>query len=63
MTASGLVLSYALGANLAWNWLSLASLVAIIPFTIGLYYLPESPAWLIYNGEEDLAFKSMPIIR
>ena len=63
LTASGLVLSYALGANLAWNWLSLASLVAIIPFTIALYYLPESPAWLIFNGEEDLAFKSMPIIR
>ena len=63
MTALGMVLSYCLGANLAWNWLCLASCLAIIPFTFCLYYLPESPPWLIFNGEEDLAFKSMPLIR
>jgi hypothetical protein len=29
----------------------------------GLYYIPESPPWLVYNEEEDLAFKSMAQIR
>ena len=63
MTAMGLLLSYMMGRSFAWNWLSLISCVAIIPFTFGLYYIPESPPWLLYNGEEDLAFKSMPTIR
>ena len=43
MTAVGIVLCYLLGRNLAWNWLSLICCVAIIPFTFGLYYVPESP--------------------
>ena len=63
MTALGIVVCYMMGRNVAWNWLSLFSCVAIIPFTFGLYYVPESPPWLVYNGEEDLAFKSMPTIR
>merc|ERR1719431_567536 len=49
--------------TLAWNWLSLASCLFLIPFTFGLYYVPESPPWLVYNDEEDLAFKSMALIR
>ena len=34
-----------------------------MPFTLGLYYIPESPPWLVYNQEEDLAFRSMSQIR
>ena len=63
MTALGIVCCYVMGRTLAWNWLSLASCLFLIPFTFGLYYIPESPPWLVYNDEEDLAFKSMAIIR
>ena len=52
-----------MGRNLEWNWLSLASCVFLFPFTFGLYFIPESPPWLVYNDEEDLAFKSMVLIR
>ena len=41
----------------------LAALLLLIPFTFGLYYIPESPPWLVYNQEEDLAFRSMSQIR
>ncbi len=49
--------------SLSWNWLSLAACVFLVPFMFGLYYIPESPPWLVYNEEEDLAFKSMAQIR
>ena len=35
----------------------------LLPFTLGLYYIPESPPWLVWNQEEDLAVRSMSIIR
>ena len=63
MTALGIVICYAMGRSLAWNWLSLAALIFLIPFVFGLYYIPESPPWLVYNEEEDLAFRSMSQIR
>ncbi len=43
--------------------MSLAACVFLVPFMFGLYYIPESPPWLVYNEEEDLAFKSMAQIR
>ena len=42
---------------------SLVSCIFLVLFTFGLYYIPESPPWLVYNEEEDLAFKSMAMIR
>lgn len=63
MTALGIVICYFMGRSLAWNWLSIAALIFLIPFTFGLYYIPESPPWLVYNDEEDLAFRSMSQIR
>ena len=63
MTALGIVCCYIMGRSLAWNWLSLVSCVFLVLFTFGLYYIPESPPWLVYNEEEDLAFRSMSQIR
>ena len=63
MTALGILICYLMGRSLAWNWLSLAALIFLIPFVFGLYYIPESPPWLVYNEEEDLAFRSMSQIR
>ena len=63
MTSLGIVICYVMGRSLAWNWLSLASMGFLIPFTFGLYCIPESPPWLIYNGEDDLAFRSMSKLR
>ena len=52
-----------MGRSLEWNWLALAAAVFLFPFTFGLYFIPESPPWLIYNDEEDLAFKSVVLVR
>lgn len=61
--AVGILLCYLMGRSLEWNWLALVSCVFLFPFTFGLYFIPESPPWLVYNDEEDLAFKSMVLIR
>ena len=63
MTALGILTCYIMGRSLAWNWISLVSCAFLVLFTICLYYIPESPPWLVYNDEEDLAFKSMAVIR
>ena len=30
-----------MGRSLEWNWLALASCVFLVPFTFGLYFIPE----------------------
>ena len=42
---------------------NMAGAVFLFPFTFGLYFIPESPPWLVYNDEEDLAFKSVVLVR
>ena len=61
--ALGILICYILGRGLEWNWLALAGAVFLFPFTFGLYFIPESPPWLVYNDEEDLAFKSVVLVR
>jgi facilitated trehalose transporter len=61
--AVGVLICYLMGKDLEWNWLALVSCIFLVPFTFGLYFIPESPPWLVYNDEEDLAFKSMVLIR
>ena len=61
--ALGILLCYIMGRSLEWNWLALAACLFLFPFVFGLYFIPESPPWLIYNDEEDLAYKSMLMIR
>ena len=61
--ALGILLCYIMGRNLVWNWLALAAALFLFPFTFGLYFIPESPPWLIYNDEEDLAFKAWSLFK
>ena len=35
-----------MGRSLEWNWLALASCVFLVPFTFGLYFIPE--VWDFY---------------
>ena len=39
--AIGILLCYVMGRSLEWNWLALASCVFLVPFTFGLYFIPE----------------------
>ena len=61
--ALGILVCYIMGRSLEWNWLALAACLFLFPFVFGLYFIPESPPWLIYNDEEDLAYKSMLMVR
>ena len=63
MTSLGVLCCYTMGRSLAWNWLSLGACAFLVLFTTALYYIPESQPWLLYNQEEELAVKSMALIR
>lgn len=60
---SGILLAYLsnwllsfLGAE-SWRWMFLTAAIPSVGFFIGLFYVPESPRWLVEAGKEDEALK------
>lgn len=60
---SGILLAYLsnwllsfLGAE-SWRWMFLTAAIPSVGFFIGLFYVPESPRWLVEAGDEDEAQK------
>jgi len=58
---SGILLAYLsnwllsfLGAE-SWRWMFLTAAIPSIGFLCGLFYVPESPRWLVESGREDEA--------
>ncbi|XP_069687135.1 facilitated trehalose transporter Tret1-like [Periplaneta americana] len=57
--ATGILLSYVMGAWLPWNQLAWASAIFPALLLIVMIPLPESPAWLLSRGRIEDAEKSM----
>ena len=47
----GLLVQYILGAFLDWWWISLASLLFLLPFLVLFVFMPDSPASLVSRGQ------------
>ena len=45
------VVDYAFAKSEAWRWMFGISLIPASIFAIGMYFLPESPRWLIRHGD------------
>jgi SP family galactose:H+ symporter-like MFS transporter len=45
------VVDYAFAKSEAWRWMFGISLVPAAIFAIGMYFLPESPRWLVRHGD------------
>ena len=39
----------------AWRWMLISECIPIIPFVVGLYFIPRSPRWLVEQGNLDEA--------
>lgn len=59
----GVLLSYIAGTYL--NWRQSALLVAIAPsmLFLGTFFIPETPSYLVLNGKDDEAAKSLQWLR
>jgi sugar porter (SP) family MFS transporter len=49
------LVSYWLGPISAWRWMFAGAIVPAVILLIGLVFLPETPRWLVKNGQEDEA--------
>ena len=50
MGALGILLAFILGYWLNWWQLAGASAVLVLPFTVGMFFVPESPHWYLSKG-------------
>jgi len=48
----GVLITFCLGSILNWWQLALTHLGMVIPFILAMYFVPESPRWLIMRGNE-----------
>lgn len=48
----GVLLTFSLGALLNWWQISLGLLVLVLPIILAMWFIPESPRWLIMRGNE-----------
>ena len=64
---SGIVISYgidyAFAGSQAWRWMFAMALVPAAAFCAGLFFIPNSPRWLLGRGHEDRARAVLKRIR
>eukprot|EP00092_Neocalanus_flemingeri_P029051 GFUD01031537.1.p1 GENE.GFUD01031537.1~~GFUD01031537.1.p1 ORF type:complete len:528 (-),score=96.95 GFUD01031537.1:115-1698(-) len=59
----GVLLTFCIGAVLNWWQLALVHLAMVVPFVIAMWFIPESPRWLIMKGNEWAAEESLKWLR
>lgn len=59
----GVLLTFCIGAVLNWWQLALVHLGMVVPFVIAMWFIPESPRWLIMKGNEWEAEESLKWLR
>ncbi|KAK0092452.1 hypothetical protein PV326_001371 [Microctonus aethiopoides] len=59
----GIVFVYTVGAYTDYSTFNIACCATLLPFILTIYFLPESPLWLVQNGQIKAAEKSLIILR
>jgi len=59
----GVLLTFCIGAVLNWWQLALVHLGMVLPFVVAMWFIPESPRWLIMKGNEWAAEESLKWLR
>eukprot|EP00094_Tigriopus_californicus_P010117 TCALIF_09756-PA protein Name:"Similar to Tret1-2 Facilitated trehalose transporter Tret1-2 homolog (Drosophila sechellia)" AED:0.35 eAED:0.38 QI:0/1/0.5/1/0.33/0.5/4/0/556 len=55
----GVLFTFAMGTFLDWYFLALANLCFVAPLVIGMLFVPETPRWLILQGQDEEAKASL----
>lgn len=59
----GFLLTFSLGAVMNWRYLAWSGIIFPMVTLFGLFILPETPLWLIRNGNIDKAYKNLLWLR
>ena len=63
MLSLGILVAYIIGAFVEWDTLALVFGVLPIFFMIWTAFMPETPIWLLADGQEEAARKSLKRLR
>ena len=63
MSTIGILYIYIVGAEICWQWLALASLIPVAIFATGMFFCPESPAFLVTVHKDTEARKALRTLR
>ena len=58
---SGILVNYGFASIEGWRWMLGLAVVPSVILLIGIYFMPESPRWLLENRSEEAARKVMKI--
>lgn len=61
--SSGVVFIYIVGAYTSYITLNIAACSMLVPFLLSVYFLPESPIWLVQNNRIKEAERSLSTLR
>ncbi|TGZ47760.1 trehalose transporter 1-like protein [Temnothorax longispinosus] len=61
--SSGIMFSYVAGAYCSYVAFNIACCAILVPFVLGVPFMPESPLWLVQKGRKIQAAKVLTILR
>ncbi|XP_020294838.1 facilitated trehalose transporter Tret1-like isoform X2 [Pseudomyrmex gracilis] len=61
--SSGIVFSYVIGAYCSYVVFNFACWIILLPFVLGVFFIPESPMWLLQRDRKIQAAKVLTILR
>lgn len=59
----GMLYVYCFGYFLSWTWLAIAASAVIAVMVVGVYFIPETPRWLLSKDRREDAIESMHWLR
>ena len=59
----GVLLTFVIGTFINWWQLAAVHLLMVIPFILAMFFIPESPRWLVMRGNEWQAEVSLKWLR
>lgn len=63
MGSMGILYTFTVGYWLDWIHLAIANACVVFPFIIAMFFVPESPSWLVMKGKEYSAMESLEWLR
>ncbi|UNT71712.1 sugar porter family MFS transporter (plasmid) [Bacillus sp. N447-1] len=57
------IINYAFSASGRWDWMLILAIVPSLLLMIGMFFMPESPRWLLQNNREDEACRVLLLTR